>query len=99
MPQLDILSILLIALALSADCFAVALSSSFNTKTNSLVPTFRMASAFGLAQALMPALGWLVGRTVINFIAGYDHWVAFFLLAIIGGRMIWESFRPSKMHN
>lgn len=96
MPELDILSILLIALALSADCFAVALSSSFYTKTTSLTTVLRMAVAFGLAQALMPALGWLVGRTVLNFVAAYDHWVAFFLLAIIGGRMIWESFRPSK---
>ncbi len=42
----------------------------------------------------MPALGWLVGRTIVDFIAGYDHWVAFILLALVGGRMIWESFRP-----
>jgi putative Mn2+ efflux pump MntP len=42
----------------------------------------------------MPALGWLAGRTVVNFISGYDHWMAFILLALVGGRMIWESFRP-----
>jgi len=93
-PQIDILSILLIALALSADCFAVALGSGFNIKTTSLSPIVRMAVAFGLAQALMTGLGWLVGRTVVDLVSAYDHWVAFILLAIIGGRMIWESFHP-----
>lgn len=40
----------------------------------------------------MPVLGWLVGRTLVNWISDYDHWVAFGLLAMIGARMIWESF-------
>ena len=95
MPELDILSILLIALALSADCFAVALSGSIYIKTVSFAPILRTAVTFGAFQAVMPALGWLAGRTIVNFISGYDHWVAFTLLALVGGRMIWESFRPS----
>ncbi len=44
----------------------------------------------------MPVLGWLAGRTVVEFIADYDHWVAFGLLAIVSGRMLWESFRPER---
>ena len=44
----------------------------------------------------MPVLGWLAGRSVIEFIADYDHWVAFTLLAIVSGRMLWESFRPER---
>jgi manganese efflux pump family protein len=44
----------------------------------------------------MPLLGWLAGRTVVEFIADYDHWVAFALLAIVSGRMLWESFRPER---
>jgi putative Mn2+ efflux pump MntP len=91
-PELNILSVLLIALALSADCFAVALSGSIHIKTFSLAPIMRTAATFGAFQAIMPALGWLAGRTVVNFISGYDHWVAFILLALVGGRMIWESF-------
>jgi putative Mn2+ efflux pump MntP len=39
----------------------------------------------------MPVLGWLAGRTVVDLISGYDHWLAFFLLAFIGSRMIWQS--------
>ena len=94
MSELDILSILLIALALSADCFAVALSGSINIKPSSVAPILRTAATFGAFQAIMPALGWLGGRTVVDFIEDYDHWAAFILLGIIGGRMIWESFRP-----
>jgi putative Mn2+ efflux pump MntP len=93
-PELGIFSILLIALALSADCFAVALGGSIYIKTSSFAPILRTALTFGAFQAVMPALGWLAGRTVVHFIAGYDHWVAFILLALVGGRMIWESFRP-----
>jgi putative Mn2+ efflux pump MntP len=92
-PELGFLSILLIALALSADCFTVALSGSIHIKTDSFTPILRTAVMFGAFQTIMPALGWIAGRTVVNFISGYDHWVAFILLALVGGRMIWESFR------
>jgi putative Mn2+ efflux pump MntP len=44
----------------------------------------------------MPVLGWFAGKTVVQHIADYDHWVAFGLLAIISGRMLWESFRPER---
>ncbi len=88
------LSILLIAIGLSADCFAVALGGSISLKTPSRLQVFRIAIAFGLFQALMPVLGWLAGQTVVELVADYDHWVAFALLALVGGRMIWESFRP-----
>jgi putative Mn2+ efflux pump MntP len=85
-------SILLIALGLSADCFAVALGGSIALKRYSRLQVLRTAIAFGLFQALMPVLGWLVGQTVVELIADYDHWVAFGLLAIVGGHMLWESF-------
>jgi putative Mn2+ efflux pump MntP len=85
-------SILLIALGLSADCFAVALGGSIAMKSHSRLQVLRAAIAFGLFQALMPVLGWLVGQTVVDLIADYDHWVAFGLLAIVGGHMLRESF-------
>jgi putative Mn2+ efflux pump MntP len=85
-------SILLIALGLSADCFAVALGGSIAMKGHSRLQVLRAAIAFGLFQALMPVLGWLVGQTIVDLIADYDHWVAFGLLAIVGGHMLWESF-------
>jgi putative Mn2+ efflux pump MntP len=89
----DFLSILLIAIGLSADCFAVALSSSIARQNVSRFQALRVSLTFGLFQALMPVVGWLAGRTVVDFISSYDHWLAFGLLAFIGGKMIWESFR------
>lgn len=91
----DFLSILLIAIGLSADCFAVALSSGVSNRRQSWLKSSRVALSFGLFQALMPALGWLAGRTIIEFISSYDHWVAFALLAFVGGKMLFESFRHS----
>ena len=46
----------------------------------------------------MPVLGWLAGRTIVNLIADYDHWVAFIFLALVGSRMIWESTRSRDGH-
>jgi len=74
----DFLSIFLIAIGLSADCFAVSLSSGISSKNHSWLQVFRVSSSFGLFQALMPVLGWLAGLTVVEIIADYDHWVAFF---------------------
>jgi putative Mn2+ efflux pump MntP len=88
----EFISIFLIALSLSADCFAVALGGCVSLKDLKYLQVFRAALAFGAAQTLMPVIGWLVGRTVIDLISSFDHWVAFGLLAVVGGRMIWEAF-------
>ncbi len=85
----------LIAVGLSADCFAVALGSSISLGNRSLRHMLRLASSFGLFQASMTALGWFAGQTVVEFIKDYDHWVAFALLAVVGGKMLRDSFRTS----
>ena len=92
----DFLSVFLIALGLSADCFVVALSGGISKIDHSWSRILRVSFSFGLFQALMPALGWLAGRTVVEFIADYDHWAAFAMLAIVGGRMLWGAFRPER---
>ncbi len=96
MSGLDFGSVLLIAVGLSADCFAVALAASTSARGTSRLDALRVCLAFGVAQAVMPVLGWLAGKTLVGLISGYDHWVAFALLLIVGGRMIWESFRGEK---
>jgi putative Mn2+ efflux pump MntP len=95
----DFISILFIAIGLSADCFAVSLSSAISLKSISRLLVLRIAAAFGLFQGLMPVLGWLAGQTIVDLIADFDHWIAFILLAIIGMKMIWESFRSEKERN
>ena len=93
---MEFLSIFLIALGLSADCFAVALSASITNKNHSFPQVLRVSLSFGFFQALMPVLGWLLGRTIVDLIANFDHWVAFALLLLVGGRMLWESFRREE---
>jgi putative Mn2+ efflux pump MntP len=94
---MEFLSIFLIALGLSADCFAVALSASISNKNHSASQVLRVSFFFGLFQALMPLAGWLVGRTIVDFIAAFDHWVAFTLLFLVGGRMLLGAFRHTEV--
>jgi len=93
--NLDFISILLIAIGLSADCFAVAVSGGISMGRVTRFQVLRTAFTFGAFQALMPVLGWLGGRTIVDLIADYDHWIAFGLLFIVGGRMVWEAFHSS----
>lgn len=93
---MEYLSVFLVALGLAADCFAVALSGSAAMISLSFRQIMRTALAFGAFQGLMPVLGWLLGRTIVGFVEGYDHWLAFALLAFIGGRMIWKSLRSGN---
>ena len=92
----DFLSVFFIALGLSADCFAVALSAGITITEHTFARIFRLSFSFGFFQAMMLVLGWLAGRTIVDFIADYDHWVAFALLAFISGRMFWEAFHPEQ---
>lgn len=96
MENLDFLSIIIIAFGLSADCFAVAFSGSVSQRKTSWLSLVRISFAFGLFQAIMPTLGWLVGHSFAELIESYDHWIAFGLLAFIGGRMIWEFFHEKQ---
>ena len=89
---MSFIELLLIALGLSMDCFAVSLSFGAQGK---LVrkDILRIAFVFAVFQALMPVLGWLVGNAVKSYLADVDHWIAFAILAAIGLKMIWESFK------
>ena len=90
---MEFLTVLLIALGLSADCFAVALGASMSRRNLSLVQAARVSVSFGIFQFVMPVLGWLAGKTVVNLVEAYDHWIALALLGFVGVKMIWESFR------
>ncbi len=84
-----------IAIALAMDAFAVSLASCCRLRRLDAGHVGRLAAAFGFFQFMMPIIGWLAGRGLFRWISTVDHWVAFGLLAIIGGRMLWESFRRS----
>ncbi|HEX9897100.1 MAG TPA: manganese efflux pump MntP family protein [Dehalococcoidales bacterium] len=93
---MEFLSVFLIALGLSADCFAVALSASIANRNHSPLQVIKVSFSFGFFQALMPVIGWLAGKTIVDFIASFDHWVAFGLLVFVGGKMLWEAFHHEK---
>ena len=90
------LSLLVIAVALAMDAFAVALTTGICLRRASAAQTLRMAGAFGLFQAFMPVAGWALGLTVRDFIETYDHWAAFGLLVLVGGKMIWEGLHVDR---
>lgn len=85
------LSIIMIAFALSMDAFAVSVSRGFCIKQLHIKHALKISLSFGLFQAIMPIIGWLAGFSLKDLIHGVDHWIAFFLLFIIGCKMIWES--------
>ena len=80
--------VLLMAVGLAMDCFAVSLGIGTTQYARGRRPLFRLSFHFGLFQALMPALGWLMGRQVAGLVSGFDHWLAFGLLAFVAVRMI-----------
>jgi putative Mn2+ efflux pump MntP len=88
---------LLIAVGVSADAFAVALGKGLQLRTRITGRAFVIAGAFGLAQAVMPVLGWLLGSSFAAAIAAFDHWVAFGLLAAVGTKMLWEALRDEDL--
>jgi len=85
---MELLTIMLIALALAVDAFAVALASGVSLCQVSGRQTFRLAFHFGLFQAGMNIIGWAAGLTVRAFLENLDHWLAFGLLALVAAKMI-----------
>lgn len=85
---MDILTLLLIAVGLAMDVFAVSLGVGTSRFGKPLRTKLRLAFHFGLFQGGMTLLGWLAGTQITSWIAGFDHWVAFGLLTFIGIRMI-----------
>lgn len=87
---------LLLSFSLALDAFAVSISVGALIKTRTWRDYFRIPFHFGLFQFLMPVIGWYLGSTIEPLIAEIDHWIAFILLAIIGGKMIKSAFSKEK---
>lgn len=97
---MDLITIILVAVGLAMDAFAVSIVTGAAYKQIRPAHTLRMALSFGLFQAFMPLVGALAGMTVKDYISGFDHWVAFALLAAVGAKMIYESrkLKPDKQN-
>lgn len=106
--KMGITELFLIAVGLSMDAFAVSVCKGLSTGWLKPRHYLAVGAWFGGFQALMPAVGYLLGSSFEKYITRYDHWIAFILLAFIGGNMLKEgfskesetvnsSFRPSAM--
>ena len=93
---MDTATTILLSLGLAADAFAVAVSSGLAIKHMKVNKALKIALFFGVFQALMPVLGWLIGLSFSFLITPIDHWIAFGLLSFIGGRMIYESLQSEE---
>lgn len=87
---------ILIAIGLAMDASAVSMTAAAAGYADNRRAIFRLAFHFGLFQALMPFIGWLLGSTVVDYISVWDHWIAFTLLAVVGGRMIYSGLVPDQ---
>ncbi|MEG1642558.1 MAG: manganese efflux pump MntP family protein [Bacteroidales bacterium] len=83
--------IILLAIGLSMDTFAVSLSAGLALKPFRLLYIFRIAVWLALFQGIMPVIGWFLGREFIFYIENCDHWIAFTLLLFLGIKMIYEA--------
>ena len=93
---MDLWSLLALACALAMDAFAVAIVSGIALNPLTKRQVFRLSFHFGLFQALMPSLGWIAGNALYRYISSVDHWIAFGLLAFVGGKMFLESFHKEE---
>jgi len=90
---MGLITIIVIAVGLAMDAFAVSIVSGTAYKQLKIKHALRIAIFFGGFQALMPLVGSLAGLSIKAYVVPYDHWVAFGLLSAVGGKMIYESFK------
>jgi manganese efflux pump family protein len=86
-------SLFLLALGLAADAFAVALGQGAVARGNPWRTALLVGAAFGVAQAIAPLIGWSLSLVFAGLIESVDHWIAFGLLALVGGKMIHEGLK------
>ncbi|MFH2092094.1 MAG: manganese efflux pump MntP family protein [Pseudomonadota bacterium] len=91
---MTIFEMILIAAGLAMDASAVSLAAAAAGFARDGRAIFRLAFHFGLFQFLMPIIGWFLGISFVLYVKSFDHWIAFFLLAFVGFRMVCEGLDP-----
>ncbi len=95
----EMVTVFLVAVGLAMDAFSISVASGGVYRHLHLRHGLRMAAFFGLFQAGMPILGFLAGKSLESVIEGYDHWIAFGLLSIIGGKMLLEAIKIKEVES
>ncbi len=90
---MELLSIFLIAIGLSMDSLTVSMAAAATCKKKSTFVFLRFSFTLGFIQAVCTIAGWAAGAELTNYFQAYDHWIAFGLLLIIGGKMLYEGIK------
>ncbi len=93
---MSIWELLIMAVALAMDAFAVSICKGLSSKDSFIKTGLACGIWFGVFQGLMPFIGWLLGSTVASYIDGYSSYIAFALLAFLGGKMIFEAVSEAR---
>lgn len=93
---MELITLLLIAVGLAMDAFAVSVSSGMILCHIKIRQNLKIAGSFGLFQGVMPLIGYAIANTFADKIKAVDHWIAFGLLAFVGGKMLWEAIRGGE---
>ncbi|WP_280541830.1 manganese efflux pump MntP family protein [Chromohalobacter sp. 11-W] len=86
-------SLILLAFAMSTDAFAASVGRGAELSKVRFISALRIGLVFGVVEAIMPLAGWALGHVAMRFVSGIDHWIAFAMLALLGGHMIWEGLK------
>jgi len=92
---MNAVSIAALAFAMSTDAFAAAIGKGAALQRPDWREALRAGAIFGTIEALTPLAGWLLGAAAVQYVAEWDHWIAFALLAALGAHMVWAGLRPS----
>lgn len=93
---MTLLEIILVGIGLSMDAFAVSICKGLSMKKLKYKNALIVGAYFGIFQAIMPLLGYLLGTTFSNLVISIDHWIAFILLSTIGGKMLKEAYSNNE---
>lgn len=93
---MDVLTLLLLALGLSMDAFAVSITNGMVYKNYKRKDVILAAITFGFFQGIMPIIGYFAGKQFSGLIQGLDHWIALILLGYIGGKMMWDALHEDN---
>lgn len=93
---MGVAELLFIGIGLSMDAFAVSVCKGLGMKKSKCLSAVIIALFFGGFQAIMPLIGWALGKQFEQYITAFDHWISFILLAFIGGKMLYETLRDNE---
>ena len=93
---MSFIELFLTAIALSMDAFAVSVTTGITLRKPTPWQAIKPGLFFGGFQALMPFIGYIAGRSVAVYIEAFDHWIAFGLLALLGGKMLWDAWHDEE---